>query len=793
MSKKNSNKKIIIVVIAVVIVGFIAFDWISGFSDGALDDISTNEYIERGASFELFALADVCKINPSYILCHLAGDTETTSTPDEDEDEAEVTEFYCKSNVKMSYKDDIRNTWKQYGSTWSDTVTLDLASTQGGGKINEIKGEIYMKCDQIGNDSIKVKSGSVSTLVYDGFNPDSLGYGILKINDSLKTNVVISSSVDPSSKKGLVGTINISESQIEEIEKKLSVDSSGNVGITFYVKIDTKFLLDNKETVSAQTVHQSSMKFSKLLEEVKVVTQANSRYERISIESIERTAYPKLDLMGSSGDKLNTGIDIKKNQIKVTTSMAKYYENEGSPIIRFAGPDGTNQKYSAIKAGKSGDTQFFETYWTLPFNAKEGKWNVYVTNVNRDQTGTSSFYVLNSVNDSTDDCKDNFDCPNLTPTVDEMSWSVKELKELEKLRVGVMWKVVDGGGRTLEQGNSFVDGGSVIPQLALISEVVDDRTGDTLKFEKIQIQPILQFEDPTTFTPFRNWDYAQSYDPEKIPITLSIVGEIATITKYIQPTAQGSSNVKLLGTGFMSQADADKLAETANYQVGDRFTVEANIGGEFVLRNQNTNNEYDFKFDGVKISQEFQYGVIGTSEDPRQGNEDDKKYNECLEQGKNPSFDNFGGLFSCITDEQYAENECKEGGNNWINGECVFYHDDPIPNDPTDDELQKAIDECNEQENSRWDQGQLLCFLESEPPNKQPRNVDTVDVDVDTKNGKIISINGENLDLGLDLGTNIVEGIDNIYLIAVVVGFVAVIVALRARRQSSYGLMNKYG
>lgn len=786
MSKKNSNKKIIIAVIAIAIVGFIAFDWISGFSDGALDDISTNEYIERGASFELFSLADYCKINPNYPLCHLSGDTESTPSNDEDDDEAEVTEFYCKSNVKMSYKDDIRNRWLQYGSTWSDTVTLDLASTQGGGKINEIKGEIYMKCDKIGNDSIKVKSGSVSTIVLNGFDSTS-GYTIPKITDSLKTNVVLGSS--PVN----VGTINISQSQIDEIEKKLSVDSSGNVGITFNVNIDTKFLLDNKETVSAQTVHQSSMKFSKLLEEVDVPTQGNSRYERISIESIERTAYPKLDLMGSSGDKLNTGIDIKKNQIKVTTSMAKYYENEGSPIIRFAGPDGTDKKYSAIKAGKSGDTQFFETYWTLPFNAKEGKWNVYVTNVNRDQTGTSSFYVLNS--DSTSNGSDN----GSTNGSDNGSTNTSdndELKELEKLRVGVMWKVVDGGGRTLEQGNSFVDGGSVVPQLdelALISEVVDDRTGDTLKFEKIQIQPILQFEDPTTFTPFRNWDYAQSYDPEKIPITLSIVGETATKTKYILPTAQGSSNVKLLGTGYMSQADADKLAETANYQVGDRFTVEANIGGEFVLRNQNTNNEYDFKFDGVKISQEFQYGVIGKSEDPRQGNEDDEKWNECLEQGKNPSFDNFGGLFSCITDEQYAENECKEGGNNWINGECVFYHGDPIPNDPTDDELQKAIDECNEQENSRWDQGQLLCFLESEPPNKQPRNVDTVDVDVDTQNGKIISINGENLDLGLDLGTNIVEGIDNLYLIAGIVGFVAVIVAFRARRRPQYGLINRYG
>ena len=60
--------------------------------------------------------------------------------------------------------------------------------------------------------------------------------------------------------------------------------------------------------------------------------------------------------------------------------------------------------------------------------------------------------------------------------------------------------------------------------------------------------------------------------------------------------------------------------------------------------------------------------------------------------------------------------------------------------------------------------------------NKQPRNVDTVDVDVDTQNGKIISINGENLDLGLDLGTNIVEGINNLYLIAGIVGFVNVLI-----------------
>ena len=301
--------------------------------------------------------------------------------------------------------------------------------------------------------------------------------------------------------------------------------------------------------------------------------------------------------------------------------------------------------------------------------------------------------------------------------------------------------------------------------------------------------------------PFTNWDFAQSYDSKKIPITLSIVGETETKTKYIQQSYQGSSTYKLLGTGFMSQDDSDILAETANYDVGDRFTVEANIGGEFVLRNTITNNEYDFKFDGVKISQEFQYGVKGDS-NPNNNNQDNQEWNECLETLDNfsrykvPNYNGIFDTFQCQTQDEYDKQQCESNGNIWstegiidYGGFCKAPID--ISNNPTDDELQKAIDECNEQENSTWDQAQLMCLIKSEPPNIQPRNVDTVDVDVDTQNGKIISINGENL--GLDFGTNIVEGIDNLYLIAVVVGFVAVIVALRARRQSSYGLMNRYG
>ena len=784
MSKKNSNKKIIIVVIAVVIVGFIAFDWISGFSDGALDDISTNEYIERGASFELFALADVCKINPSYILCHLA-DTETTSTPDEDEDEAEVTQFNCKSNVVMYYKDEQRNSWRQYGSTWSDIGTFDLSSSIGGGKIKAIKGDVYMKCDWNGNGEIQLKSGTTKTSFLDGFlfgtgtgagQGTGAPVGIPAKIDNLNKNVDLKKRV-----KTLVGTIaELDQNDIDKIEQKLNPIVNGKyVGITFGVNLYPTFVLNGYKN-SSPTVdqHMSSMKFSKILEAPTIPTVSNSRNEATQIVSITHVSTE----LKNNANSLDTSLDPQcnyidcntKHQIRIQTLMSKYLPDEGSPLITITDPTfgSTPIKITSVLGKTVGDTQYFDTFYSLPSNSKEGTWKVEMTNPNRSNVAKATFYVQNS--DSTSNGSDN----GSTNTSDN-----DELKELEKLRVGVMWKVVDGSGKELVKGNSFVDGGSVVPQLALISEVVDDRYDTTKKFDKVQIQPILQFENPTTFTPFRNWDFAQSYDPEKIPITLSIVGETTTKTKYILPTTQGSSNVKLLGTGYMSQADADKLAETANYQVGDRFTVEANIGGEFVLRNQNTNNEYDFKFDGVKISQEFQYGVIGKSENPKDDDEDDKKWNECYEQGKIPSFDNFLGGFSCQTEEQYAENKCKEGGNNWINGQCVAPID--ISNNPTDNEVQNAIDECDEQENSRWDQGQLLCFLESEPPNKQPR--DTVDVDVDTQNGKIISING------LDFGTNIVEGIDNLYLIAVVVGFVAVIVALRARRQSSYGLMNKYG
>ena len=818
MSKKNSNKKIIIVVIAVVIVGFIAFDWISGFSDGALDDISTNEYIERGASFELFALADICKINPSYILCHLA-DTETTSTPDEDEDEAEVTQFNCKSNVVMYYKDEQRNSWRQYGSTWSDIGTFDLSSSIGGGKIKAIKGDVYIKCDWNGNGEIQLKSGTTKTSFLDGFlfgtgtgagQGTGAPVGIPAKIDNLNKNVDLKKRV-----KTLVGTIaELDQNDIDKIEQKLNPIVNGKyVGITFGVNLYPTFVLNGYKT-SSPTVdqHMSSMKFSKILEAPTIPTVSNSRNEATQIVSITHVSTE----LKNNANSLDTSLDPQcnyidcntKHQIRIQTLMSKYLPDEGSPLITITDPTfgSTPLKITSVLGKTVGDTQYFNTFYSLPSNSKEGTWKVEMTNPNRSNVAKATFYVQN-IDRNPIQCVEG---ANYQPRDECYSGPITnsdddELKILEDLRVGVLWEVRDSLGRTLQctgcQGNSFVDGGSVIPQLEeleLISQVVDDRTGDTIKFYQIQIQPILKFDSTESFTPFTNWDFAQSYDSKKIPITLSIVGETATKTKYIQQSYQGSSTYKLLGTGFMSQDDSDILAETANYDVGDRFTVEANIGGEFVLRNTITNNEYDFKFDGVKISQEFQYGVKGDSNPNNPENNDE--WNECLQTLDNssrykvPNYDGWNDGFQCQTVDEYEKQQCESNGNIWstegiidYGGFCKAPID--ISNNPEDDELQKAIDECNELENPIWDQAQLMCLIKTEPPNQQPRNGEKVDVDVDTKNGKIISINGENL--GLDLGTNIVEGIDNIYLIAVVVGFVAVIVALRARRQSSYGLMNR--
>ena len=243
----------------------------------------------------------------------------------------------------------------------------------------------------------------------------------------------------------------------------------------------------------------------------------------------------------------------------------------------------------------------------------------------------------------------------------------------------------------------------------------------------------------------------------------------------------------------MSQDDADKLAETAKYGIGDRFTVEAKIGGEFALRS-NTNNEYNFKFDDVKISQEFQFGVIGESENKLKASEDDKKWNDCLEQGKNPSFDNFLGGFSCQTDEQYAENECKERGDSWIEGSCIA--DVGLEIDPSENEIDNAIDVCYELDKQSdssvrytWNVGQELCISETEITNTQPRgDVDDVEIDVDTTNGKIITINDvdlSNLDLDLTDDTTLV-------VIAIIIAILVVIAIVSRRQNRSYGLMNRY-
>ena len=866
--RKKTNRKLYVLAV-IPLFAMLYFLTANPLQDDSMWDISTNEYIQRGANFELFALtyeecqnwpdsvqqARNCPSSPSTSSPSTSSSTSSstgygsiynpapatswwdniftpsspssTSSTSSDrpassgaretssKSSSSTTNFSCQSNVEMYYKDDDRNKWIKYGSTWTGIMGLELTpkSNSEKGKINEIKGDVYMKCDWTGNGSIKLISATTRTIVSDGFSAGTESYsgqgsnnyvGIAGYNSDMYAEDYDFHLINGYKTK--IGEINhITESQLETIESYLNpitYQSSNNcgdnscVGITFTTTLSPKFVLNDVTKVGITENHLSSMLFTSTLQEAKVVV-ANQKTSIMNIESITQgNSYE--NLMGTQ-NSLDTSIDVSKfdRQIKIISSMRDYDSREGSPTIKLT--HGSEViKITAIKAEKSGDSQRFVTYYSMPIDSTEGTWTVTIENVNRPDMSSSEKFVINNSTPAPLDCN-----PDKTYQLRDECYTgpdpdavdQDEVKQLEDLRVGVIWKVKDGGGKTLDQGNSLVDGNSVIPipQLALISEVVDDRTGSTSKFYQIMIQPIIQFDDKSQN--INKYRLAQSYNPLNIPITLSIPDDqsAGTIPKYIQATQTGTGYYKILGTGYMSQADADKLAETAKYGIGDRFTVEAKIGGEFALTS-NTNNDYNFKFDDVKISQEFQYGVIGESEDPKKASEDDKKWNDCLEQGKNPSFDNFLGQFTCETDEQIVENECKIRGDSWKDGICIV--DVGLEIDPSENEIEKAIKECAELDKQSdssvrytWNVGQEICLSETEITNTQPRgDVDDVEIDVDTTNGKIITINDvdlSNLDLDLTDDTTLV-------VIAIIVAILVVIAIVSRRQNRSYGLMNRY-
>jgi hypothetical protein len=876
---RKSNKKLYVLSV-VPIVAILYFLTATGIQDDSMWDISTNEYYQQGANFELFALTyEECQKWPTNVQqarnCPTSSSSGGSSSTSTEKDYGSIytptptpttswwdniftptsssttsssstsssttstsTVFSCQSNVAMFYKDDERNTWRGYGSTWTEIRGLELTPRDSDkGKIIAIKGDVYMKCDWNGNGSIKLTSATTRTIVTDGFLAGTYSYSGQGSSRGVGINAFTSDMYAEdydfhliNGHKTKIGEINhITESQLESIENYLSpiTYQGGNdhVGITFATTLSPKFVLSNDFGVTKTGItenHISSMLFTSTLQEPEVKI-SNQRNTPMKIESItnantyEDLMYVHFEIPYNT---LDTGIDVSKSdrQIKIISSMRDYDSREGSPIIKLT--HGSEViKITSIKVEKSGDSQRFVTYFTMPIDSSNGEWTVTIENVNRPDMSSSEKFVINNstpapVCDPDKKYQQRDDC--YSGPVDVYP---DEVTQLEDLRVGVIWKVKDSGGKTLDQGNSLVDGNSIIPQLnelALISEIVDDRSGDTLKFYQIMIQPIIQFDDKSQ--DINKYRYAQSYNPLNIPITLSIPDDqgAGTKTKYIERTASGTGYYKLLGTGYMSQADADFLADNAGYEVGDRFTVEAKIGGEFTLTS-NTNKDYNFVFDDVKITKEFQYGIKGESLNPSEQKQKDDEWNDCLEQidqsgrYKIPNYDGWNDGFQCQTVDEYDKQQCENNGMIWstvgiidYGGYCV--EDVGLPPNPSEDELKTAQEKCEDSQSDSgsytWNVGQEMCIFNPDPISPQPRNGgedDDVD-DVGSSSGNLqLCSPGQSIsDCFKDLQikqSSLINLDDNTIMIIGIIFAVLILVAIIARRrQPSYGgLMSRYG
>jgi hypothetical protein len=144
--RKKTNQKLYALAV-IPVVAILYFLTANPIQDNSMWDISTNEYIQRGADFELFAMTCSPYWSESFkktMGCDEPTSTPTpssptpssptpstpsTPTPSSPPSTVDYTgDFYCKSNVVMSYNDDVRQRWIQYGDTWRD-VDLNLAST----------------------------------------------------------------------------------------------------------------------------------------------------------------------------------------------------------------------------------------------------------------------------------------------------------------------------------------------------------------------------------------------------------------------------------------------------------------------------------------------------------------------------------------------------------------------------------------------------------------------------------------------------------------------------------------
>ena len=802
MRKKNNRKLYAITVIPVIAILY--FLTANPLQDDSMWDISTNEYYQQGANFELFAVYCSPFWTPTF--CESV-QNQTPSTPSTPSTPIETTNFSCKSNIVMYYKDDQRNTWRQYGDTWTNIGSLDLSSVYGG-KITDIKGDAYIKCDWSGNGEIQLKSGTARTTIVDGFlfgtgagSGEGTGglVGLSAQTGNLDKNVDLKKKV-----RTFVGTVvTLDESDIATMENYLKPISNGKfLGITFGVTLDPTFKLNGNKISDPTTYqHKSSMKFSKLLEApTGTQTQSNSMSSPITIEKIE-TSIGKKNLKNNMNELDTTRDDMKYNQILILTSMTKYLSDEGSPLITITSPSNTQQKFGTTLGTTSSDgKQFFKTYWTLPYDSQQGEWTVSITNVNRSGGSTATFYVQNTATTTT-----------TTTTTTTATTNPDELKDLEDLKVGVMWTAKDGNGRTISGvgGNSITDGNAVTPMLSLdISQIIDDRYLDqTTPFSQINIQPIIQFDSDDAFVEMKNYRFSQNNNPLGITIELSIPDDqsAGTIPRQIQMMPQGNGEMLILGFGTLTQSNADTLAETAGYEVGDRFTVEAKIGGNFELTSQKTNNDYQFTFDDVKLTQTFQYGVIGTDLDPADQKLFDEKWDKCIADGKVPK--NLGNLRQeCITQEEVQKRQCEDDSEgdagkwnsnremcevpNIVNGSEV-----PITSTSSEEEIDNAIDSCESVQGQNWDKGTNMCIKITTTETPIPKGDTEPETKITATNGNL-QLCGSNQSITeciADLQAPSLLDDNVIIIIVIAITILIVIAIISSRRQNrSYGLMNRY-
>jgi hypothetical protein len=601
------------IIIGIIAVGVIGLYLTTDNNNNTFDTIN-NRYQQIGSQFELFGFVDTSTI--------------------------------CKDTVKMFYK--TSSGYSSYGSSSFSyyPVTQDLSSRASGETITGLKGEIWVNCDLPSGISSLSATGTYLTIFEDGWGRQ-LGFNWLHTESgSLNIPGLIYDGVD---KKLSIFTV--SQSELDKIEKGLTTDSLGRVAFTTTTDLaDLKWTTNTGVTQnSPAALMQSSMRFNQDLEPISpdatpdVATNINQPF---TIETVYQTI--TTDSIKNGVKALDT-TTAKGNQITITMKMNDWLSEEGKPQADIKKPNGAlYQRVAFTLDHMSGDDAVFLGRVSIPQLKDPGTWKIEGHNINRNSVPTATFIVTFTAPtpDPVDSTLPQDQCEASGGTYDTASSSCTlsisnpttptQTDEITYSRIGIIWTAVDKSDNKIDGGDSRSDGtageliGNLVPQ-SVISETILTNADTSIGFKHYGIKPYFTISESNTKSGIdlaKVGKYQVQSSFIKMDMTMIDGSNPTPITKGVIPStinAAAPNEIIPLGELRLTVDDVENIAKKNSLDIGDVFTVEAKLKGDFTIVDRDSGQVFLGSTDGTVFTQNFVFGKLTpTSTDKETETTDDK-------------------------------------------------------------------------------------------------------------------------------------------------------------------------